>query len=567
MAEGPVRLGETPIPENVMELLNPISSDSPAGRNADTEESYFKLEMEIGKANPDYAVCADLASQILREKCKDLRVASWLCFAWFRLDKIAGLRNGILLLTGLLKNYGRELFPVSPLYRAKALQFLNSSRFVKLIETEKITRENASLLLEAVRSFEAFVSETKNQLAENAPEFKGIAKALVSLKETALLVLAKGPLQEKPSPPREPEAKQAPPAAAKKMVEDIKPEAVEEGTKKSVSSAAVSARDLALTSEKEALVAIKKALRYLIQEEKDEAKRYEPYFYALSRALVWGRTALPAQENSITQVGSPDPTIQNKFQEWFADKEWDKLIQAIESNFLDEESGFKFWLKGQRHLCLALENKGGRAAAAAEEVKSQLSRLLGRFPDLFRLRFSNQTPFADEETARWIEAEILTRSQKTEQAVLLPPILGEDYEPLRQEYQAACSKLPQDFEKNLQAFQLGITGETRRKGRFLRLLNLANFCLAAKQHALANIYLDRLAEQIETYQLAEWEPALCLAVWESTFMVNRRLLQAKPESEQRTVLEKQQKTLFTKIGNYDGALALKLASLITKKGE
>jgi type VI secretion system protein VasJ len=567
MAEQQVKLGQTSIPENVLELLDPISSDSPAGRNVETEENYFKLDMEIGKANPDYVVCAQLASQILKEKGKDIRVASWLCFAWFRLEKIAGLQNGLLLLTGLLKNFGSALFPSNPLHRAKALQFLNSSRFVKLIELEKITWENAPSLLEAVRSFEAFVSEAANQLAENPPEFKGTTKALASLKETAQLDLAKGPLQEKTPLRSEPEAKQASPVAPKKPPEETRPALVEEEAKKAAPPAVLSARELTLTSEKEALVAVKKALRYLIQEEKDETKRYEPYCYGLSRALVWGRTVLPAHENSITQVGSPDLSIQNKFQEWSANKEWDKLIQAIESNFLDEESGFKFWLKGQMYLCLAFENKGGRALAAAEEVKSQLSRLLGRFPDLARLKFNNQTPFADEETARWIETEILSRSQKTEQAALLPPIFGEDYEPLRQEYQAACSKLPQDFEKNLRAFQQSMAGETRRKGRFLRLLNMANFCLAAKQLALAKIYLDRLAEQIEAYQLVEWEPALCLAVWESTFVVNRRLLQAKPESEQRILLEKQQQTLFTKIGNHDGALALKLASLIPKKGE
>jgi type VI secretion system protein VasJ len=563
----PTGLSDSPIPESVADLLSSISPDSPTGKDASDDEGYFKLEMEIGKASPDYAICADLASQILREKCKDLRVASLLCFAWFRLEKIAGLQNGILLLTGLLKSYGRDLFPVNPLHRAKALQFLNSSRFVKLIELEKITRENAPLLLEAFQSFEALVSEAGSQLAENAPEFKGIARALGSLKETAQQVLAKKPLQEKPAAARGPEAKPAPPSVATKTAEDARPEAAEAGAEKAVPPPVLSARDLALTSEKEALVAVKKALRYLTQEEKDEAKRSEPYCYALSRALVWGRMALPAEQNSVTQVGPPDPAIQSKFQEWFANKEWDKLIPAIESNFLDEESGFKFWLKAQRYLCLALENRGGRAAAAAEEVKSQLSWLLGRFPDLFRLKFSNQTPFADEETVRWIESAIVSRSQNTEQAVLLPPILGEDYEPLRQEYQAACSKLPHDFEKNLQAFQQGMAGETRQKGRFLRLLNLANYCQAAKQHALAKIYLDRLAEQIDASQLAEWEPALCVAVWESTFMVNRKLLQANPESEQRILLEKQQKTLFTKIGNYDGALALKLASLTSKKGE
>jgi type VI secretion system protein VasJ len=565
MAGELTRLGESTIPDNVTELLNPVSSDSPTGRDAATEESYFKLELEIGKANPNYGICADLASQILREKCKDLRVASWLCFAWFRMDKMAGLRNGILLLTGLVKKYGPQLFPVNPLHRRKALQVLNSSRIVKLIDAEKISRENAPLVQEIVQNFEAFVSEAKNQYPENIPEFKDFFKVLGTLKETAQQVLAKGSPQEKPLPARGPDAQPA--SSTKKSAGEEKTTSLEEAAKKPVGLTGTNARDLVLASEKEAQIAIKKALRYLSQEEKDEAKRCEPYLFALSRALVWGRMALPPEENSVTQIGSPDSAIQNKLQEWLANREWDKLIPVIESNFLDEETGFKFWLRGQKHLCFALDQKGGRAASAAEEIRSQLSKLLERSPDLCQLKFSNQTPFVDEEAARWIEAEITPRSAKRQEAILLPPILGEDYEPLNKEYQKACSELPKNFEKNLRAFQLSMAGETRRKGRFLRLLNLANFCLAAKQHALAKIYLDRLSEQIEAYQLAEWEPALCLAAWQSSFLLNQKLLQAKPDPEQQASLEKQQKILFIKIGNYDGALALKLASLTSKKGE
>lgn len=557
-------VAEILIPENVTELLEPVSSDSPVGQDAATDENYFKLEMEIGKANPDYKVCNDLATQILREKSKDLRVAAWLCFCWFRMDKIVGLKNGFLLLSALLKKFGPALFPSKPLHQRKALQFLNSSRVVKLIGTEKIGRENAPLVPETVQNFEALVSEVKNLYADNVPEFKDLSKALGALKETAQPILAKKPAEEKPAPARKAEGQ--PPAPAKKAGEEETAGPGQEAAK-AAAATGLSVRDLAVTSEKEALVAVRKALWYLSQEEKDEGKRYEPYLFALSRALIWGRISLPPQENFVSQVSPPDSAIQNKLQEWLANKEWDKLILAIESNFLNEETSFKFWLKAQRQLCFALEQKGGRAAAAAEEVKFHLSKLVGRYPDLLRLKFSNQAPLADEETVKWIEAEILSGSQKAEQAVLLPPILGEDYEPLREEYQAACSKLPRDFEKNLQAFQQGIAGEARRKGRFLRLLNLANFCLAAKQHALAKIYLDRLAEQVDAYQLAEWEPALCLSVWESTLMVNRKLLQAKPDSEEAALLEKQQKALFTKIGTHDGALALKLASLITKKGE
>jgi hypothetical protein len=83
--------------------------------------------------------------------------------------------------------------------------------------------------------------------------------------------------------------------------------------------------------------------------------------------------------------------------------------------------------------------------------------------------------------------------------------------------------LPANFEKNLKALQQGVAGEIRRKGRFLRILNLANYSLAAKQHDLAKTYVSRLLDKVEAYQLAEWEPALCLAAWESAYLVNKKL--------------------------------------------
>jgi hypothetical protein len=106
-----------------------------------------------------------------------------------------------------------------------------------------------------------------------------------------------------------------------------------------------------------------------------------------------------------------------------------------------------------------------------------------------------------------------------------------------------------------------MAGEIRRKGRFLRTLNLANYCLAAKQYELASIHVSGLLEKIESYQLTAWEPALCLATWESAYLVTKKLMAGEKNKERLASLEQQQKDLFARIGNLDGALALRLARL------
>ena len=107
--------------------------------------------------------------------------------------------------------------------------------------------------------------------------------------------------------------------------------------------------------------------------------------------------------------------------------------------------------------------------------------------------------------------------------------------------------------------QQQVSGDTRRKGRFLRQLNLANLCVEAKQFKLAKVHLLQLIEKIEEYNLAEWEPALSVAVWQSTYLVNNKLLETK-DKETINIVETEQAKLFAKIANYDGVLAIKLSN-------
>ena len=549
---------ELQIPEVVSELLEPISGDSPAGKDASGEEEYFKLDMEIGKVNPDYRIGIDLASNILTEKSKDLRVATWLCFAWYRSDNISGLKNGLLLLLEMLKQFGDKLFPANPVYRSKAFHYLDSVRFVKLLERETVNKNNTPLFLEIESLLQQLAEEGKKQFPDNIPEFKDFNKVIAAHMETA------GDFIKAASPQESPEAagpadKEVPPR------EEARSPVPEK--KKPVPEAAVSAREITFASDKDAIVAIKKALKYFWQQDKENAIKCEAFLYGISHSLIWHRLTLPPHENYVTQVEAPDPAIQNTFQQWYGNQEWDKLISAIELNFLNEDSGFKFWLTAQRYLTFALEKKGGIGSRAADEVKFQVAGLIHRFPSYLKLKFNNDVPFADKETLKWVDEDVGASFGSGGQEMVLPPILGEEYESINAEYQSACIELPDKFEENIKKMEQGIAAETRRKGRFLRTLNLANLCMQAKQYPLAKVHLSSLLKRIDPYQLTEWEPALCTAAWELAYLVNIKLLEHEENQEIISLLEKEQIDFFAKIGNYDGVLALKLANRNLNKGE
>jgi len=253
----------------------------------------------------------------------------------------------------------------------------------------------------------------------------------------------------------------------------------------------------------------------------------------------------------ITQIEAPNQIIREKIKEWFESNDWDTLIPRIEINFLKADSVFRYWFDVQRYLVKALEQKGGKYIFAAEEIKIQLARLLNRIPDLLTLKFKdNKTPFADDETILWINDEVMSilGKGKSSESVILPPIIGEDYDSINKEYEIVCSELPGKFEENLTVMQKAIDADVRRKGKFLRRLNFANYCIQAKQFHLAKVNLFELKDLIEEYNLANWEPALCTA----------KLLSGSNDKEAKIKIDKEQKELFSNIAKYDGILAIKL---------
>jgi len=554
---------EEALPEGLAELLSPISAESPTGENANASEEYFKLDMEVGKVTPDYLVCLELAKTILIEQSKDLRVASWLTFSWYRTEKIPGLVKGMTLMLELMKQFGDKLFPEKPVHRSKALLYLNTGRFVKLLEKEPINQQTAPQIIELEKILEQLGDEAKKQFPESPPELKDLQKVVETHIETASEVSPPAKAASDDAPAEPPGKDQGEPSTP----EETKVTAEKKPAAPTPAAPASPAKETAVGSEKDALLAFKKALRFIFQQDNTKS-RHPAYLYGIARSLVWDRMGVPPHEDHVTQIAPPESVVLSMFQQWHSDKNGDKLVSNLEISLLDQDSSLKYWLTGQKMEVLALENAGGAGLKAADEVKFQLAKLLTRYPHFSKLKFRDKSPFADADTLEWIEGEVKPiMGGGVGGETILPPIMGEEYESLTKEYEAACEALPDGFEENLSKMQQGIAAEHRRKGHFLRVLNLANFCVKAREHELARVHLMDLMGRIEAYQLAYWEPALSASAWQSMYIINQKLLEAEMDEDDKERLEKKQKELFSKIGNFDGLLALKLADRNQNKGD
>ncbi len=535
------------IPEAVKELLEDIPGDKPFGIDASNDQEYFKLTMEVPKTIPDYKSWVELSQNILTEKSKDIKVAVWLCFAFYRVENISGLKKGLILILQLLKKFGNNLYPSEPLYRSKAIQFINTGRVTKLLEKEDINRTNAGDIIDAGKILNEIIIECEKLFSDKKP----LLDSLQSVINTH--VAAAEPLL-KPS---------------EKKNEIAASPVIKPGI--AVSKSVGAPQEVVLTSEKDAVVQLRKVIAFFFEYDEEGTKKQrvpENYFiFGLSRQMQWTNLVRPVDNNGITLIEAPNKIIQGLIKDWFGNGNYDMLIARIENEFIKENSPFRYWFDAQKYLIDSLEKKGENYKSAAGDIKIQLALLLKKIPDLPELKFKDkQTPFADPDTINWLNNDVkVVLSSDGSGKSILPPILGEDFEQVNKEYEIIIKDIPENFEKNLLKMQSDLNVEDRKKGKFLRRLNLANYCFKLKEYDLARINLLELKDIIEKYNLAGWEYALCISVWQSLYLTNHEIISQTKDKDLAVELEKEQNSLFHEIAKYDGILAIKLLKLKQKE--
>lgn len=538
------------IPNEIQEYLKPIPGDSPVGSDASDVEEFFKLTMEFPKTVPDYKNWIELSEIILKEKSKDIKVASWLCFALYRTENIKGFKEGLILVNELLKRYGNDLFPANPVLKNKAIQFLNTGRVTKLLEREEINKANADDALQIKELLTQILTECEKLFPENIPVLQALQEIFITHTESAKKAL---------NPPPAPERKPPPPKPRQEPRISDSSQTREEAT--------VMVKTPAPASEDEAILQLRRTLVHLYEyNENGESKERTPdsfFAFGIGRLLQWSGLQLPPHEDKITNIEPPNDTIRRLIPQWFNENKFEIIIPRIELEFIRDNSEFRYWFDAQRYLVTALESKGGSYSTAAADIKYHLARLIKRLPELPSLIFSGgEVPFADKETNMWLDE--VSRSVSSGGgsgsggSSVVSPIVDPSYDDLKIEYQQAVSQLPSKFEENFEKMHQGLNSEERIKGKFLRRLNLANFCYEAKHYNVAKVFLEEIRILIDELKLGEWEPALSAAAWQSLYLTNVQLLFITDGEAAKSNIEKQQEELYYKIAKYNGILAINL---------
>jgi len=130
---------------DIQSLLSEVSPEAPCGEDLSYDASFLALEdmlrpkagggvvegVEEAAEEPNWRDVREKSMELLR-RSKDLRVAMYLVLASLKMDGLAGLRDGLALLQGLLDHFWEHLYPKldpednnDPLERINILQSLS----------------------------------------------------------------------------------------------------------------------------------------------------------------------------------------------------------------------------------------------------------------------------------------------------------------------------------------------------------------------------------------------------------------------------------------------------------
>lgn len=555
-------------------LLNPIAGENPSGKNlrydpvldqikeARREEDVLPQgawAREVKKA--DYPKVIKLATEALTTRTKDLQIAAWLIEAITYRDRIAGLREGLDLIKGMLENFWDTVYPEiedgdlelrlapvewvgtrldmavrrTPLTKNKldwfkyqesrqigyeadaagneakmaarqeaiadkkctAEEFDEAIRLTGTAYHEQLTQD----LVATLASVDALEALSDSKFGRDAPSFKNLRTALEDV-QSAVREYYK-PASESEESVEEAAEEQSTEAATDEAVPAGEPSA--KGKKKKAVSEEPSDREDAV----QRLVRLAEFLR------KENARNPVPYL--ILRSVRWGEIREAGSYLNPAMLEAPPTELRQQIKKCAMEGQWDALIETAE-NCMGMPCG-RGWLDLQRQVVRACESLGSDFEPVASSIRGTLRALLTDYPDLITATLLDDTPTANVETQTWLREAIVPppapEAPKEPEAVAEAAV-----EPVRA---SSESQAPDVHELAMKAAKAGrvqeaiemlmreIAQEKSGRARFQRKIQLATLCLSTKHEAIAYPILAELAEEIDRRKLEEWEEAATVA--------------------------------------------------------
>lgn len=493
-----------------MDLLSlgkdPISEDQPTGSDVRYEPEFDELQAEIDKLSVpsasgelDWNKVSDLSATILREKSKDLLVASYLAVSQLYINKVEGLSTGLQVIYDMVNQYWDNLFPAKKRMRGRiaSLEWWveKTEKAGEQIELEPVSGE----LLETINTTLSKIDSLLIENLEDPPLLRPIQRVIETIpSEDEAAIPAEEPPQEKTTeeeksePPPRPEKKKEPekPAPVRPVTPPVMEITGEEDPKKVINSWVQTARQMAAV--------------FL---EKDPTN---PAAYRYRRIAAWsGVNVLPSASDGKTQIPPPAPQVRQPLEDLRNSGNHNALIVSVEQNF----SKFIFWFDLNRWVAESLKNLGDNYEKAHDVVCQETAFLLYRLPGLEELMFSDGTPLADPETKQWLNSiQFGSSAAPAVQVSVVDTAPTEDKKnPIAETTKKALALAKKKkLKQAVQLIQEQLKNSSSKKDALLWRQALCEILISSKRSDMALPHLEIILKDIDAYQLSTWDPDLAL---------------------------------------------------------
>jgi len=453
--------------------LQPVTAETPAGDDPGYDDDFQQMREEVNKlSGADTELICRLAEKLLTTTAKDIRIATYYCWAKLHREGEKGLADGLELLAGLLDRFGSQLHPQRDRSRKAALEWLAGSRMTDSLSLyPEVVREDAERTIGVLVLIDVL---TGSEPEETRPELNALYGALENR-----LIKSGG-------------------------VDAVVPQNTSTSESPSVASHSDAPAIGRITSGQDLLTQGRTLADYL----REQPEGWLPAHHLMKSLRHDTLRKIPAPDaQDRTRIEPPRADQRSLLKRLYLQQSWTELLEAADSAF--SRGANHLWLDLQWYIHQALMKSGKEALAGI--VASDLKGLLTRLSGLETLAFSDGTPFADEVTLNWIRQHVLDSMGGWGEDTPAAQLAGQDEDILALEPEAMALADSEGLDAALNWLQNRPGVATTRQRWLLRLM-MGRIAEQYGKNELAVHLFAELGEQAGSVTLNDWEPSLLFEV-------------------------------------------------------
>jgi type VI secretion system protein VasJ len=530
---------EAVLAEHARPFVEPIPGAAPAGTDAKYDPEHEELRNLVAALDSptggviDWAKATPRAGKILKEKSKDLLIASYLAWGMWETGRFHGLAVGLEVITQICERYWETCFPPAARLRgrANALSWLLERLEKPLPEAALSAADKTAIEMLDVAA-KRFASVVREKFEDAAPRVRPLLDNVQRLRMSVPEPAAPPPPKREPAPP--------PPAPPRPATQPAP-------TASSAPAAATlgAAPAAVLADPKEvgkfagalgkSLVDAAKVLR--------DAAPADPTSYTFLRlGLALGFTLPPAQ-GTETKVPPPIEQVVKDIEVSISKQAWDQVLTKSELALTAK----RHWLDLHRFTALALTNLGAPYAKARDAVVAGTAFWVKSYPDLLEFTFAGGMPFASAATREWIQSEVMPSAAGASGGS------GDSSEGADILAKARSLTAGGKTDEALAVLDTLANGARSGRARFRAKLAMAQALATGQTAPAAEGIFSALLEEIDAVGLERWEPELAAECYRSHLGCLKQLKKPNdPTVPQQTVL------VYRRLCRVDPLAALKV---------